>query len=106
MSAGAGTQKGASGGVGVMSVSGTSLWLEKGGAGTVGSRYGGFGHRPGIPPVEHHRGASFLRPANFCHNSALRLNFPYLPFVRVSRCFLAGFIVGVLPDWEGGEVQA
>lgn len=51
MSAGAGTQKGASGGVGVMSASGTSLWLEKG-AGTIGSRYGGSGHRPGIPPVE------------------------------------------------------
>lgn len=55
--------------------------------------------------LNHHHGASFLRPANFCHNGALRLTLS--PFVRVSRCFLAGFIVeGILTVWEGGEVQA
>lgn len=90
LSAEAGTQKGASGGVGVMSVSGTSLWLERGGAGTVGSRSGESGLRPGILPVEHHHGASFLRPANFCRNSALRLNFPYLHLLGFLDVFLLG----------------
>lgn len=108
MSAGAGTWKGASSRVGVMSVSGIALWLEKGRAGTVGSRFGDSGHRPGISPVEHHRGASFLRPDNPCHHGHLRLSLSVSPFVQVSRCFLGGFIFEsvMIDSRKGGEAQA
>lgn len=105
MSVGAGTQRGASNGVGVISVSGTSLWLAKGGTGTIGSRYGGSGNIPGISPVEHHHGASFLRPVNFYHRSA-ETHFPYLHLSRFPDVFLLGLYLKVTSDWERGEVQA
>lgn len=63
LSAGAGTWKGAISGVGVLSVSGTALWLEEGWVGHLEAGAGESGHSRGISPVEHHRGASFLRPA-------------------------------------------
>lgn len=71
VSTGAGNWKEPVVGVGVMSLSGNALWL-----GQLEAGMGNSGHRPGISPVEHHHGVSFLRPANPCHHSHLRLRFP------------------------------
>ena len=72
VSTGAGTWEGASSwGGGVMSLSGNALWL-----GQLEAGMGDSGCRPGISHVEQQHGASFLRPANPCHHSHLRLKFP------------------------------
>lgn len=89
LSAGAGTQKGAISGVGVMLV---GAWccpvVGERMVGHLEAGMGDSGHRRRISPVGHHHGASFLRPT-YPYPSHLRLALS--PCVRNSRSF-AGFV--------------
>lgn len=58
--------------------------------------WGDSGHRPGILPVEHHPGASCLRPANPCHHSHRRLQIPSLHLLGFPDVFWLGLYLKVL----------
>lgn len=93
MTAEAGTWKGASSELRMMSVSSTALpVVGERRAGTGGSRYGRFSPRTWYFACRTSPGASFLRPALPYHQS-LATHFPYLHMLGFPDIFLLGLFL-------------